>query len=636
MEQEGTSLMEPTGAAPLRPTDLREIGPYRLLGRLGEGGMGTVFLARAPTGRFVAVKVVKAEFANQEGFAARFHAEVDNARRVASFCTAQVLDNGNTGDGRPYMVTEYIAGTPLSDQITSFGSLDPGPLHGVALGVAAALAAIHVAGLVHRDLKPANVILSLSGPRVIDFGIARALDRETGFTLSGELLGSPGWWAPEQVRGEAVSPAADIFAWGCLVAYAGNGRHPFGRGDPITLATRVLNTPPELGALPAPLNELVRRATAMDPAQRPTAQELLIALVGGSSPAISDNPPTLVATEMLNEWQPPQNVVDEPDITATFTTPPPSDATGVGPSGGQAGPAGRGGAGTPSGGAAKASSGADTAGGAAVAGAAGAAGAARAGAAGGARGGQASLDELARQEERAAKDELARWEAQAQARRQDHERQLEQARRLAHAQVPQDGRVEGTSPGDLTYVPPEPDTLGGTRTKGTRWLIAAAAAVLAIVVTVAVLIANSSRNNSGGAGVASPSQAATAGSRTDDVGRRFTLGDDFDGPVAIVAGAPECGLKEFEGKATTKGQLCVVHWTMLNPGGARHQLVQPVVTMIDDKGAEHDPAPVTLPPAILPGGRVDSAFVFDLAPYRRPVKMTATLLENGKQIEVAL
>ncbi|MEU6999649.1 serine/threonine-protein kinase [Nonomuraea sp. NPDC046570] len=311
--------MEPTGTAPLRPRDAREIGPYRLLGRLGEGGMGTVFLAASPAGRSVAVKVVKAEFANQPGFAARFHAEVDNARRVASFCTAQVLDNGNGADGRPYMVTEYIPGTPLSEQIIRYGALEPAALHGVALGVAAALAAIHVAGLVHRDLKPANVILSLSGPRVIDFGIARALDRESNFTLSGELLGSPGWWAPEQVRGQRVTPAADIFAWGCLVAYAGNGRHPFGRGDAITMATRVLNAPPDLGALPAPLNDLVRRATSMDPLQRPTAQDLLIALVGGALPeptlVTPTEPPTLAATELLNdtellkEWVPPPNLV---------------------------------------------------------------------------------------------------------------------------------------------------------------------------------------------------------------------------------------------------------------------------------------------------------------------------------------
>ncbi|WP_431895620.1 serine/threonine-protein kinase [Nonomuraea sp. bgisy101] len=325
MNDEGTSLMEPTGATPLRPTDAREIGPYRLLGRLGEGGMGTVFLAIAPTGRPVAVKVVKAEFANQEGFNARFHAEVDNARRVASFCTAQVLDNGNDGAGRPYMVTEFISGVPLSTQIAKYGALEPGALHGVALGVAAALAAIHVAGLVHRDLKPANVILSMSGPRVIDFGISRALDRESNFTLSGELLGSPGWWAPEQVRGQQVTPAADVFAWGCLVAFAGNGRHPFGRGDAITLATRVLHQPPDLGALPAPLNELVRRATAMDPLHRPTAQDLLISLVGGRVPA--PDPATLVATECFDQpWQPPANIADEPDATevlsATLSSPP--------------------------------------------------------------------------------------------------------------------------------------------------------------------------------------------------------------------------------------------------------------------------------------------------------------------------
>ncbi|UBU19109.1 serine/threonine protein kinase [Nonomuraea gerenzanensis] len=699
--------MEPTGAAPLRPTDLRAIGPYRLLGRLGEGGMGTVFLARAPTGRFVALKVVKAEFANQEGFAARFHAEVDNARRVASFCTAQVLDNGNTGDGRPYMVTEYIAGTPLSDQISKYGALEPGPLHGVALGVAAALAAIHVAELVHRDLKPANVILSLSGPRVIDFGIARALDRETGFTLSGELLGSPGWWAPEQVRGELVSPAADIFAWGCLIAYAGNGRHPFGRGDPITMASRVLNTPPELGALPAPLNDLVRRATSMDPALRPTAQDLLIALVGGSAPMpAAADPPTLVATEMLSDWQPPQNVVDEPDITATFTTPPPSDATGhrgtapgsptaasaaTGPGGphgasgahGVGGSSGLGGAGGVDG-----TGSSSSAGGGGVPSSAGVSGFASGPGAGEAP----SLEERARREEEAAKQELARWQVPGQAgaprrrpglfrgkaaKEETGQPEQEPAQSwqgtgagfsqqgsgqgfaqpssgpglarpgaVSGAGRPETGHVQrggglgaDTHPGTVGSPADRgddtDDTIGGTRTAGTRWLIAAAAAVLAIVVTVAVLIVTSARDTVTTVTPGTPTQVGGSPS-PNDVGRRFALGAGFDDPVAIVTAVPECGLKEFEGVTSAKGQLCVIRWTMLNPGGERRVLVQPVVTMVDDRGGEHDPAPVTLPPAILPGGRVDSAFVFDLAMYRKPMKMTATLLENGKLIEVTL
>ncbi|GAA4234464.1 hypothetical protein FHR32_001954 [Streptosporangium album] len=318
--------MNQPGVEGLRPGDPEQVGGYRLLGRLGEGGMGTVYFALAPTGRPVAVKMVKAEFAVEDGFAARFHTEVENARRVASFCTAQVLDNGNGEDGRPYMVTEYIAGTPLSRQITQHGALDPGPLHGVALGVAAALAAIHVAGLVHRDLKPANVILSMSGPRVIDFGIARALDATHGFTRSGEVLGSPGWWAPEQVRGLEITPAADVFAWGCLIAYAGNGRHPYGRGDLITMATRLLNTPPDLGALPAPLDGLVRRATAMDPYRRPSAQDLLIALVGGGIAApgeaapVPEDPPTLIAIDMLSRsWRAPANV--EPDSTRILGVP---------------------------------------------------------------------------------------------------------------------------------------------------------------------------------------------------------------------------------------------------------------------------------------------------------------------------
>lgn len=181
----------------------------------------------------------------------------------------------------------------------------------------------------------------------------------------------------------------------------------------------------------------------------------------------------------------------------------------------------------------------------------------------------------------------------------------------------------------------EDDTIGGTRTPGTRWLIAAAAAVLAIVVTGAVLIVTSARDTTTTVTSGTPTQAAGSPS-PNDVGRRFALGANFDDPVAIVTGAPECGVKEFEGITSAKGQLCVIRWTMLNPGGERRVLVQPVVTMIDDRGGEHDPAPVTLPPAILPGARVDSAFVFDLAMYRKPMRMTATLLENGKLIEVAL
>ncbi|MDA0631978.1 protein kinase [Nonomuraea sp. MCN248] len=642
--------MEPTGAAPLRPTDLREIGPYRLLGRLGEGGMGTVFLARAPTGRFVAVKVVRAEFANQEGFAARFHAEVDNARRVASFCTAQVLDNGNTGDGRPYMVTEYIAGTALSDQISSFGALDPGPLHGVALGVAAALAAIHVAGLVHRDLKPANVILSLSGPRVIDFGIARALDRETGFTMSGELLGSPGWWAPEQVRGQTVTPAADIFAWGCLVAYAGNGRHPFGRGDPITLASRVLHSRPDLGALPAPLNELARRATAMEPEQRPTAQELLIALVGGNAPApaASANPPTLVATDLMAEWEPPSNVLDEPDITATFTTPPPSDTmVNRDPSGkGRAGsipprrregppmndplPGGSLPGGEPPG---EHHESAPPRADATVRdeAARGGAGTARDPSApvrpadppttvdgpphgpGQGAPGQAVGERHAH--EPVSVTELARWE--------------EQVRR------PSAGFLqERPTP---TIPPPDnpPTDPAYQRPRGTRWLIAAAAALLAITITGAVLIVTSGRDSASRTAATGSPAAATA--QPNDVGRRFTVGRAFDDPMVIVTEAPRCGLQEYEGRTQTQGQLCVLGWVMVNPGGRPREIGEPVVSLRDDRGGRHDAldgGPKVA--AIAPGDRIDGVFVFDLPPYRKPVELSATMLEDGEQIEVKL
>ncbi|MFG1877376.1 serine/threonine-protein kinase [Sphaerisporangium sp. NPDC049003] len=284
------------------------MGPYTLTGRLGEGGMGTVYLGTSATGRQVAVKVVKRQFTEDAGFAARFRSEVASARKVASFCTARVLDDGVAEDGRPYMATDYIAGTPLSAQIAEYGPLEESPLVGLAFGVCAALAAIHAAGLVHRDLKPGNVILSTTGPRVIDFGIARALDGLTGPTLTGEVVGTPGWWAPEQIDGRPVTPATDVYAWACLVAYASSGRHPFGGGDPMTVAYRVLHEEPDLRGLPAPLDRLVPRALDRDPAARPTAQELLLALIAGGTD--SDGPSTRVLEAM---WEPPDNLRARPE-----------------------------------------------------------------------------------------------------------------------------------------------------------------------------------------------------------------------------------------------------------------------------------------------------------------------------------
>ncbi len=292
--------MHTATSAPLSPKDPETIGDYTLLGRLGTGGMGTVYLGESADERLVAIKVIRREFSLHRDFTARFRSEVEHARAVASFCTAQVLGHGESGDGRPYMVTEFIQGTPLDRQIATFGSLEPAALHGVAVGVAAALTAINSAGLIHRDLKPANVILSLSGPRVIDFGIARAVDATNGHTKTGEVVGTPGWWAPEQLQDRPITPAVDIFTWGCLVAYAGNGRHPFGEGEPMVLAHRVLEAEPDLGELPEPLEELVRRALSKEPEQRPTAQELLLALVGGQ---------TEPATQVIDEiWAPPPSL----------------------------------------------------------------------------------------------------------------------------------------------------------------------------------------------------------------------------------------------------------------------------------------------------------------------------------------
>ncbi|SQD96786.1 MULTISPECIES: serine/threonine-protein kinase [unclassified Parafrankia] len=262
---------------PLLSHEPTAIGPYVLLSRLGVGGMGAVYYARDQRGRPVAVKVIRPDRARDQEFRRRFRREVEAARSVASFCTAEVLD-ADPDAFAPYLVTEYIDGLRLDQAVAERGALDSSTLTGLAVGVATALTAIHHAGLVHRDLKPGNVILSLSGPRVIDFGIALALD-STGGRPTDWGFGSAGWMAPEQINGQPISAAADVFAWGVLVAYAGTGRHPFGDGHDVGLAHRITTAEPDLTGLPPQVEDLVRDALGKEPASRPDARGLLLRLV---------------------------------------------------------------------------------------------------------------------------------------------------------------------------------------------------------------------------------------------------------------------------------------------------------------------------------------------------------------------
>ncbi|OHV44343.1 serine/threonine-protein kinase [Pseudofrankia sp. BMG5.36] len=258
--------------------DPRRIGPYALLSRLGTGGMGTVYLGRGPAGRLVAVKVIRPDLAADEEFRRRFRQEVAAARRVAPFCTAEVLD-ADPDAAAPYLVTEFIDGLRLDQAIARGGPLMSSTLTGLAVGVATALTAIHRAGLIHRDLKPSNVLLSLSGPRVIDFGIAQAVAADSKAKPTSWGFGSAGWMAPEQINGQSIGPAADVFTWGILMAYAGTGRHPFGEGQDIDLAYRTVSAEPDLTGLVPPLYGVVAAALAKDPDARPSARDLLLALV---------------------------------------------------------------------------------------------------------------------------------------------------------------------------------------------------------------------------------------------------------------------------------------------------------------------------------------------------------------------
>jgi hypothetical protein len=258
---------------PLADGDPAEIAGYQLKGRLGAGGMGRVYLAFTPGGRPVALKVVRPELGDDQAFRDRFRQEIRAAQRVHGLYTAQLLD-GDPDATPPWLVTAFVAGPSLQRAVADHGPMPEPSVFLLMAGVAEALQAIHAVGVVHRDLKPSNVLLAPDGPRVIDFGIARALEA-TPLTRTGMRVGSPQYMAPEQVRGGVVPPAADVFALGALAGYAVLGRTPFGEGSDMTVLYRVLHEPPDLDGCPAQLRALIERCVAKDAAARPAPAEII-------------------------------------------------------------------------------------------------------------------------------------------------------------------------------------------------------------------------------------------------------------------------------------------------------------------------------------------------------------------------
>ncbi|MFB9836964.1 serine/threonine-protein kinase, partial [Actinoallomurus acaciae] len=266
---------------PLSDGDPRRLGDYDVTGRLGEGGQGAVYLGRGATGQ-VAIKLLHAQLIEDEPARARFVREVEVTKRVARFCTAQVLSAGMAGD-RPYIISEYVPGPSLQHLVRDEGPRRGSALDRLAVNTATALAAIHQAGVVHRDFKPGNVLMGPDGPVVIDFGIARALDASGTMTSAvSQVVGTPAFMAPEQLAEGTIGAPTDMFAWAVTMVYAASGAPAFGHRSIPQVINRILNAEPDLGALDGRLRPAVAACLSKDPSRRPTARQLMDDLMGHS------------------------------------------------------------------------------------------------------------------------------------------------------------------------------------------------------------------------------------------------------------------------------------------------------------------------------------------------------------------
>ncbi|GGU93748.1 hypothetical protein GCM10010182_06780 [Actinomadura cremea] len=305
--------------APVEANDPGRIGRYRIVGRLGRGGMGRVYLGLSPGGRAVAVKVVRDELAEDPGFRRRFVREVDAARRVAGLFTAAVIDADPDGDP-PWLATAYVPGMSLEAAVAAHGPWPERSVRALGAALAEGLESVHGAGVVHRDLKPSNVLLAADGPRLIDFGISLAAEN-TQLTETGMVIGTPGYIAPEQLVRDETSPAGDVFALGAVLAYAAAGSGPFGSGAAHALHYRVVHEPPDLTGVPSGLADVVARCLAKEPGARPTVPDL-VAELGGDGAATGDaGLPGPVVAEIGRVRDAPILGPAEPRPTAVDTAP---------------------------------------------------------------------------------------------------------------------------------------------------------------------------------------------------------------------------------------------------------------------------------------------------------------------------